>query len=169
MPGAAGRLTGGRRRQAGTPRGSSTHARSHPGPRRSRSTPCSEHPVQPQHPGARSWRGGQREDGVTREPARAHPRALCPRILTASPRRSSPPHSTPSQSGRGTCCRAGGCLCGMPAPKSAWKEGKRNLDWASLVAQWLRIRLPMQGTWVRSLLREDPTCRGATKLVCHNY
>ena len=39
----------------------------------------------------------------------------------------------------------------------------------SLVAQWLRIRLPMQGTQVRSLVREDPTCRGATKPVRHNY
>ena len=29
--------------------------------------------------------------------------------------------------------------------------------------QWLRIRLPMQGTWVQALVREDPTCRGATK------
>ena len=27
----------------------------------------------------------------------------------------------------------------------------------------------MQGTWVRALVREDPTCRGATKPVCHNY
>ena len=33
--------------------------------------------------------------------------------------------------------------------------------WASLVAQWLRIRLPMQGTRVRALVWEDPTCRGA--------
>ena len=33
---------------------------------------------------------------------------------------------------------------------------------ASLVAQWLRIRLPMQGTRGRALVREDPTCRGAT-------
>ena len=33
----------------------------------------------------------------------------------------------------------------------------------SLVAQCLRICLPMQGTWVRALRREDPTCRGATK------
>ena len=33
----------------------------------------------------------------------------------------------------------------------------------------LRIRLPMQGTWVRALVREDPTCRGATKPVRHNY
>ena len=40
---------------------------------------------------------------------------------------------------------------------------------ASLVAQWLRIRLPMQGTWVRALVREDPTCCGATKPVRHNY
>ena len=40
---------------------------------------------------------------------------------------------------------------------------------ASLVAQWLRIRLPMQGTWVQALVREDPTCRRATKSVCHNY
>ena len=32
---------------------------------------------------------------------------------------------------------------------------------ASLVAQWLRICLPMQGTRVRALVREDPTCRGA--------
>ena len=27
----------------------------------------------------------------------------------------------------------------------------------------------MQGTWVRALVREDPTCRGATKPVHHNY
>ena len=40
---------------------------------------------------------------------------------------------------------------------------------ASLVVQWLRIRLPMQGTWVRAPVREDPTCRGATKPVHHNY
>ena len=46
---------------------------------------------------------------------------------------------------------------------SKWKRG------AFLVAQWLRIRLPMQGTQVRSLVREDPTCHGATKPVHHNY
>ena len=39
----------------------------------------------------------------------------------------------------------------------------------SLVAQWLRIRLPVQGTWVRSLVLEDLTCCGATKPVRHNY
>ena len=46
----------------------------------------------------------------------------------------------------------------------------KNIFWgASLVAQWLRIHLPMQGTQVRALVREDPTCRGATKPVRHNY
>ena len=40
---------------------------------------------------------------------------------------------------------------------------------ASLVAQWLRICLPMQGTRVRALVWEDPTWRGATKPVSHNY
>ena len=39
----------------------------------------------------------------------------------------------------------------------------------SLVAQWLGIRLPMQGTWVQALVREDPACRGEIKPVLHNY
>ena len=33
----------------------------------------------------------------------------------------------------------------------------------SLVVQWLRIRLPMQGKQVPSLVREEPTCQGSTK------
>ena len=40
---------------------------------------------------------------------------------------------------------------------------------ASLVVQWLRICLPMQETRVRALVWEDPTCRGATGPVSHNY
>ena len=39
----------------------------------------------------------------------------------------------------------------------------------SLVVQWLRIYLPMQGTRVQALVQEDPTCHGATKPVHHNY
>ena len=39
----------------------------------------------------------------------------------------------------------------------------------SMVAQWLRIRLPMQGTRVQALVWEDPTCRGAPELLSHNY
>ncbi|XP_059759130.1 ras-related protein Rap-2a isoform X2 [Balaenoptera ricei] len=46
---------------------------------------------------------------------------------------------------------------------------KTILSRTSLVAQRLRIRLPMQGTRVRALVWEDPTCRGATKPVHHNY
>ena len=37
------------------------------------------------------------------------------------------------------------------------------------MVQWLRIHLPMQGTRVQALAQEDPTCRGATKPVSHNY
>ena len=40
---------------------------------------------------------------------------------------------------------------------------------ASLVAQCLRIRLPVQETRIQALVQEDPTCRGATKPVRHNY
>ena len=45
----------------------------------------------------------------------------------------------------------------------------KRLEWASLVAQWLRICLLMQGTRVRALVWEDPTCRGATRPVSRNY
>ena len=38
----------------------------------------------------------------------------------------------------------------------------------SLVAQWLRIHLPVRGTRVWSLVWEDPTCHGAAKPTCHN-
>ena len=53
--------------------------------------------------------------------------------------------------------------------KTLLKEIKEDQSRASLVVQWLRIRLPMQETRVRALVREDPTCRGATKPVCRNY
>ena len=46
---------------------------------------------------------------------------------------------------------------------------KRGASWASLVAQRLRICLPMQGTRVRALVWGDPTCRRATRPVSHNY
>ena len=37
------------------------------------------------------------------------------------------------------------------------------------LVQRLRVCLPMQGTWVQSLVQEDSTCRGATKPVGHDY
>ena len=39
----------------------------------------------------------------------------------------------------------------------------------SLVAQWIRIRLLMQGTQVQSLVWKDFTCRGTSKPMCPNY
>ena len=39
---------------------------------------------------------------------------------------------------------------------------------ASLVAQWLGVCLPMQGTRVRALVWEDPACRGAAGPVSHS-
>ena len=43
------------------------------------------------------------------------------------------------------------------------------LNWPSLVIQWLRICLQIKGTWVLSLIQEDPTCHGATKPMHHSY
>ena len=54
---------------------------------------------------------------------------------------------------------------------------KKQYQGTSLVAQWLRIRLPMQGTPVRALVWEDHThaaeqlslCTTTTETSCHNY
>ena len=45
---------------------------------------------------------------------------------------------------------------------------KKGRGWASPVVHWLRICLPMQGTWVWSLVWKDAMCHGATKPVHHN-
>ena len=58
------------------------------------------------------------------------------------------------------------CLRISRLEEGTFKQTQRG---ASLVAQWLRICLPMQGTRVRALVWEDPTCRGATKPVCRNH
>ena len=46
---------------------------------------------------------------------------------------------------------------------------RKKLPGTSLVVQWLRIRLPMQGTQLQALVWEDSARRGATKPMCHNY
>ena len=56
-----------------------------------------------------------------------------------------------------------------PHPDTSDVPPAREVLRASLVAQWLRIQLPMQGTQVRALVWEDPTCCRATKPVTHNY
>ena len=50
---------------------------------------------------------------------------------------------------------------------ASWIKLEKNRT--SLVAQWLRINLTTQGTQIRALVWEDPTCRGATKPVRHSY
>ena len=61
------------------------------------------------------------------------------------------------------------CLKGVPEENNKEEVVCKKTNGASLVAQWLRIHLPMQGTRVRALVREDPTCRGAAKPMRHNY
>ena len=52
-----------------------------------------------------------------------------------------------------------------------WKHGFWSFNqvkmrsWVSLLVQWWRMCLPMQGTWVRSLVQEDATFQGKTKPV----
>ena len=41
----------------------------------------------------------------------------------------------------------------------------KNYPGTSLGVQWLRVCLPMQGTWVQSLVREDPTCYGGNQAL----
>ena len=53
-------------------------------------------------------------------------------------------------------------------PKESNLKDKTTLR-TSLVVQWLRICLPVQGTRVQALVREDTTCHRATKPVRHNY
>ena len=41
--------------------------------------------------------------------------------------------------------------------------------WTALVVHWIRIYPPMQGTWVQSLVWEDPTWCGPPKPECPYY
>ena len=58
---------------------------------------------------------------------------------------------------------------GVATMENSMEIPQKTKNRASLVAQWLRICLPMQGTRVRALVWEDPTCRGAAGPVSHNY
>ena len=42
-------------------------------------------------------------------------------------------------------------------------------NWTSLVVQWVRIHLTMQGTWIQYLVQEDSMYERATEPMCHNY
>ena len=61
---------------------------------------------------------------------------------------------------------------GQNEPTPKWADlpvSRLHFPRTSLVAHWLRIHLPMQGTRVQSLIQGDPTCLGATKPLRHNY
>ena len=92
-------------------------------------------------------------------PGRQDPWVTCCQVLSSRPRSDIflgiTNHLSPLFFLDQTICKASLCL--------------NRRKGTSLVAQWLRIRLPMQGTRIRSLLREDPTCHGATKPMRHNY
>ena len=56
--------------------------------------------------------------------------------------------------------------CYITTPNSAFSWFNKAYR-ASLVAQWLRTCLPMQETWVWSLVQKDPRCLRTTGLLCH--
>ena len=60
-----------------------------------------------------------------------------------------------------------GCL--LSSTDGVSENIKNQRKGASLVAQWLRICLTMQGTQIRALVWEDPTCHRVTGPVRHNY
>ena len=61
---------------------------------------------------------------------------------------------------------------GTPRVRHDWAhthtQSDKELLRTSLVIQRLRIRLPVQGPWVQSLMQEDPTCLRAAKHMWHN-
>ena len=62
----------------------------------------------------------------------------------------------------------------LPPSPSSWGNTERKISpqksqlRTSLMAQWIRILLPVPGTRVGLLIQEDPACCRATKPVCHN-
>ena len=57
--------------------------------------------------------------------------------------------------------------CAEPVHIFLWT--KKKFPWTSLVVQWIRIHLPMQGTRVQPLVWEDSTCQAATVSAPLNY
>ncbi|KAJ8785459.1 hypothetical protein J1605_007056 [Eschrichtius robustus] len=107
----------------------------------------------------RRWPRGPR----AAPPCAAPPAALAP---IGRSRHRPRPGRAPGSRRRGA---AEGGDCGTPSRRWRGFCASEIQEETSLVAQWLRIRLPTQGTPVRALVREDPTCRGATKPVRHSY
>ncbi|XP_066862985.1 uncharacterized protein [Kogia breviceps] len=67
------------------------------------------------------------------------------------------------------CKLAGRSQHSKEMKKEQVNPSKKQTPGTSLVTQCLRICLPLQGTWVQALAREDPTCPRATKPACLKY
>ena len=76
------------------------------------------------------------------------------------------------------CCPEDNCSNAFLNFKQSGPHGQRHFIHSggikeeigtSLVVQWIKICLPVQGTWVQSLVREDPTGHGTTKPTHHSY
>ena len=63
------------------------------------------------------------------------------------------------------------CILTLLYPKHthAYKHTHKIICSGFPVGPVVKIYLSMQGTWVQSLVQEDHTCHGATKLMHHNY
>ena len=66
-------------------------------------------------------------------------------------------------------CRKNSLFTKRCCKKNGPPYAKNKQTGTSLVVQWLRICLPVQGTQVRSLVWEDSTCLRAIKPVHHDY
>ena len=80
----------------------------------------------------------------------------------------------PTQVWLSMCERCGERLCTQLCPSKCGLQiclglCKNTHPWVSLVVQWVRLLLPMQGTQLRSLVQENSTCHWATKPMWHNY
>ena len=78
-------------------------------------------------------------------------------------------HSSHNHSWRETACQArpvpgNNHICAVVLPSIKDQRGG-----TSLVVQRLTLCLPMQGTQVRTLVQEDPTCDGIAKPLTHSY
>ena len=59
-----------------------------------------------------------------------------------------------------------GTLGGRGATTQPWEQAT---FWDFPAGPGVKNLLPVEGTWVRSLVQEDPTYRRATKPVSHSY
>ena len=66
-------------------------------------------------------------------------------------------------------CNIPSTVTGNLTQVTVYKRAQELWLGASLVAQWIRICLPIQETWVWSLVQEDPICHGITKPMRHHY